>query len=190
MRQMCYYGNPVLRKKCIEVTDINDPHIQKVIKDLKEVCRAHNGSGLAANQIGYDVRIFVNDLSEKVDSEGYPFTLEESEVYINPVIKKISKRKFIRNEGCLSLPGVSAEVERPYEIVVEYLNEKGEKIVAKERKWRAKCIMHEVDHLDGVLYIDHISDQDKKRMEPALVALESKTKKDLNRPVSSNDFFI
>ncbi|MCH9621361.1 MAG: Peptide deformylase [Chlamydiia bacterium] len=184
MRSLCYYGNPVLKKKCKEVTEIND-EVKKIIKDLKEVCLAHNGSGLAANQIGYDLRIFVNDLSEKIDKEGYPYCLDNPEVYINPVITKYSDRQFIRNEGCLSLPGVSAEVSRSHDIVIEFTNEKGERITKKEKKWRAKCLQHELDHLDGKLYIEIISKEDLERMTPQLLALEARTKKGM---ISSSNF--
>jgi len=186
MRSLCYYGNPILKKRCKEVEEIT-PEIEKVIADLKEVCLAHNGSGLAANQIGYDVRIFVNDLSEKVDREGYPYSLGEPEVYINPVIKKRSDRKFIRNEGCLSIPGVSAEVVRSHEIIIEFTNEKGERVTRKEKKWRAKCLEHETDHLDGILYIEKISKEDYDRIAPSLMALEAKTKRDL---LSGSDFSL
>jgi peptide deformylase len=189
MRSLCYYGNPVLRKMCKEVTEIT-PHVQRVIQELKEVVRRHNGSGLAAPQIGYDLRIFVNDLSEKTDEDGYPLILEETEVYINPKITKFSKRKFIRDEGCLSIPGMSAEVVRSYDIEIEYMNEKGEKVVAKEKKWRAKCLQHELDHVNGILYIDHISKGDMQRISPSLISLEAKTKKNLNSTVSPSDFQI
>lgn len=190
MRQLCFYGNPVLRKKCKEVTDVNDPHVKKVIKDLKEVTIQKDGAGLAANQIGYDVRIFANAYAKKVDREGYPLLLDEPEVYINPKIVKRSKRKFTRMEGCLSIPGMHAEVVRDYEIVVEFLDEQGNKHVSTEKKWRAKCIQHEIDHLDGILYTDLVSEEDKARIEPQLVALEAQTKMEMGAPANPNDFFM
>lgn len=188
MKELCYFGDNVLRKKCKEVEEIN-PFILNVIKELKETVKAHNGAGLAAPQIGYDLRIFINVFDKKTDAEGFPLALEEPEVYINPKIVKFSKRKFLKPEGCLSIPGVTIDVERAYEIDIEYMNLAGEKVLSKkEKKWRAKCLQHEMDHLDGVLFIDHISKEQLHQVTPTLVSLEKRTKQNKNKTINAKDF--
>ncbi len=175
MKQLRYLGDPVLREICKEVSEIT-PHIKKIVAELLETVKAHEGAGLAAPQIGYPLRIFVNAYSHEVDSEGFALCLEKPEVYINPVITKFSKKKFTTAEGCLSIPGASADVSRSHDIEIEYTNLKGERVQGVfETRWRAKCLQHELDHLNGVLYFDHISQKDLQRIKPTLVKLENKT---------------
>ncbi len=189
MRKLCYLGEPVLREMCREVGEIT-PLIKKVVEELIQVVRAHNGAGLAAPQIGYPLRIFVNAYSHEVDEEGFALCLEQPEIYINPVITKFSKKKFTTSEGCLSIPGVSARVERAYDIEIEYSNLKGERIKGvKETGWRAKCIQHEIDHLNGVLYFDHLSEKELQKIKPALINVENKTLTTKRQVIKPIDFF-
>jgi peptide deformylase len=159
------------------------------VDELLQVVRAHNGAGLAAPQIGYPLRIFVNAYSHEVDEEGYALCLEQPEIYINPVVTRFSKRKFTASEGCLSVPGVSAMVERAYEIEIEYTNLKGERVKGvKETHWRAKCIQHEIDHLNGVLYFDHLSEKEIQKIKAALLKVENKTLTLKRQVVMPEDF--
>jgi peptide deformylase len=140
-------GDPVLRSISRPVEKIT-PRTLQLLDDMVETMRAADGVGLAAPQVGVLKRAIVIDLSEE-GGEG-PYKL------INP---KIIKRKGeqICREGCLSVPGVLGDVIRPAEVTVEALNEKGEKVVIKAKDILAVVFCHEIDHLDGILYIDRIS---------------------------------
>ncbi|MCH9616803.1 MAG: Peptide deformylase [Chlamydiia bacterium] len=189
MKELCYLGEPVLRKKCKQVKEIT-PFIHKVVKELIETVKAQNGAGLAAPQIGYDLRIFVNVFGREVDGDGFPNALEQPEVYINPKITRFSKKKFVKPEGCLSIPDVTLDVARSYDVDIEYTNLKGERVVSKkEHTWRAKCLQHELDHLDGILFIDLLSKEQLKEAQSTLIALEKKTKDRKNASVMPKDFF-
>lgn len=188
MRDVRYYGSPVLRKKCKEVQEITS-HIQKVIADLKECVMEQEAAGLAAPQIGYEERIFVNMYSDQVDRRGYPYLLEEPEVYINLKITRFSKRKITKSEGCVSVPGFRGDVERAYDIDIEYMDEDGNMQTKRNlKRWQAQCIQHELDHLDGILFIDHLSERERAKVEGILLALEKQTKEKMSQSADMSDF--
>lgn len=144
LRQIRKVGDEILRKKSRVVEKIDD-RIIELLNDMHETLKASDdGIGLAAPQIGILKRLVVIDLSE-----------EDGEIYklINPVIVK-SKGEQICREGCLSVPNVLGDVVRPKEVLVEALNEKGEKIKIKAKDLLAVVLSHEIDHLDGVLFVD------------------------------------
>ncbi len=144
LRQIREVGDDLLRKKSRPVEVVDEKVIQ-ILEDMYETLKnAKDGIGLAAPQVGILKRLIVIDLSE-----------EEGGVYklINPVIIK-KKGEQICREGCLSVPGLVGDVVRPKEVVVEALNEKGEKIKIKAQDLLAIVLCHEIDHLDGVLFID------------------------------------
>ena len=142
------YGNPILRNKSEEITELSDD-IKELIQNMKETLLASgNGIGLAAPQVGINKRLFVYS---NLDDEKEP--ADRIHALINPVIrKKTGKETAI--EGCLSIPGMHAEVERAYRIVIEGMNEDGDTIRIKAEELLARCLQHETDHLDGVMYID------------------------------------
>ena len=123
---------------------------RKLMDDMLETMYAANGIGLAAIQIGIPKRIIVIDLS-KNDAQKTPM------YFVNPVIKKKHIDKSIYEEGCLSVPNQFAEIERPNKCEVEYLNYNGEKKILKAEGLLATCIQHEMDHLEGILFIDYLS---------------------------------
>ena len=144
LRQIREVGDDLLRKKSRTVEEIDEKIIQ-LLDDMHETLKASNdGIGLAAPQIGILKRLIVIDL-----------TVEDGEVYklINPVIVK-SKGEQVCREGCLSVPGMLGDVTRPKEVVVEALDINGEKITIKAKDLLAIVLCHEIDHLDGVLFID------------------------------------
>lgn len=144
LRQIREVGDELLRKKSRTV-DVIDEKIVEILEDMHETLRASkDGIGLAAPQVGILKRLVVIDLSS-----------EDGEVYklVNPVIIK-TKGEQVCREGCLSVPGMLGDVVRPKEIVVEALNEKGQKIKIKAQDLLAIVLSHEIDHLDGVLFID------------------------------------
>lgn len=144
IRNIRVNGDEVLRKKCKKVDKIND-RITTLIEDMIDTMYEADGVGLAAPQVGILKRIFVIDV---YDDEG-------ARVFINPEILETSGSQ-IGEEGCLSIPGESEEVERPNYVKVKALNEKGEEFVLEAEELLARAICHENDHLDGILYIDHV----------------------------------
>ena len=136
-------GDPVLRKATTPVEKIT-PEIQKLIGDMFDTMYAAEGIGLAAPQVGRTERIAVMDV------EGQKFAL------INPEIIE-SEGKSRGEEGCLSIPEVFGDVTRATRVIVRALNEKGEEIEAEGTELLARCIQHELDHLDGKLFIDYLS---------------------------------
>lgn len=144
LRQIRKVGDEILRKKSRVVENV-DERIKELLDDMYETLKASDdGIGLAAPQIGVLKRLVVIDLSE-----------EDGEVYklVNPIITK-SKGEQVCREGCLSVPGVLGDVIRPKEVIVEALNEKGEKIKIKAKDLLAIVLCHEIDHLDGILFTD------------------------------------
>ncbi|HUV81139.1 MAG TPA: peptide deformylase [Patescibacteria group bacterium] len=137
------YPNPVLRKKCQEVTEITD-EIRNLSQDIKETVKQKDGLGLAAPQIGELKRIIIVQ------------AVNGAEVFINPKITRKSKGTEIREEGCLSFPGLFLKIKRAGEIEMEFLNLWGEKKEMKAGGLSARIFQHEIDHLDGILLIDRI----------------------------------
>ena len=141
--------DPILRKKSQSLEKVDD-QLRKLMDDMLETMYAAPGIGLAAVQIGILKRIIVIDVSKK-EEEKKPLFL------INPEIKLKSKKTSIYEEGCLSLPGYFAEIEGPAECIVEFIDYYGKKKELKAEGLLSTCIQHEIDHLNGVLFIDHIS---------------------------------
>mgnify|MGYP001189277040 FL=1 len=158
--------DPRLKHKS-SVVEHFDSDLRKIIKDMFETLYASgNGIGLAAPQVGIRKRIVVIDLKE--NGELSPVT------FINPEIKKFSEEKFINEEGCLSVPEYYADVERSKEVEVEWFNEQGEKIIKKMTGLMSICIQHEIDHLDGILFIDYLSKLKRKMAIEKLKKIKKK----------------
>tara|TARA_B100000029_G_scaffold479807_1_gene527195 strand:- start:1230 stop:1748 length:519 start_codon:yes stop_codon:yes gene_type:complete len=141
--------NKILRQISKPVKKVGK-YEQTLMDDMLETMYAADGIGLAAIQIGIPKRIIVMDISW---SKG-----EKKPMYfVNPVIKEKDKEKSIYEEGCLSVPNQFAEIERPKNCEVEYLNYNGEKKLLKAEGLLSTCIQHEMDHLEGTLFIDYLS---------------------------------
>ena len=140
--------NTLLRKISEPVEKI-DNNLKSFMKDMIETMYEAPGIGLAAVQLGILRRVIVIDISK--DENKNPLFI------VNPKILNISKEKTIYEEGCLSLPGHFAEIERPAECTLEYLDFNGKKKKLKANGLLATCIQHEIDHLDGILFIDYLS---------------------------------
>ena len=154
IRNIRYEGDEILTKKSREVEDIDDK-LQVLIDDMIETMHKYNGVGLAAVQVGVLKRVIVIDL---YDDRG-PI------VMINPVILKTKGEQEV-DEGCLSFPNKFAKVLRPAEVTVEYTDRKGKRIKVKAKEMFAQAICHEVDHLDGELFIDKIIPNTLEYIEP------------------------
>ena len=141
--------NKLLRKVSVSVEKVGDEE-RKLMDDMLETMYAAPGIGLAAIQIGVPKRIIVMDICREENKK-------EPMFFVNPVIKNKNPEKSIYEEGCLSVPNQFAEIERPSKCEVEYLNYDGEKKILKAEGLLATCIQHEMDHLEGVLFIDYLS---------------------------------
>jgi len=136
-------NNYILREKSQTIEKI-DENILNLAKDMVETMIEKDGVGLAAPQIGKNIRLFVV----------HP-TLSKKTVFINPEISKISKKTDVAEEGCLSLPGVFTKKERAKSLKIKAIDENGKEFKLKTKNLLARVIQHEVDHLNGILIIDH-----------------------------------
>lgn len=140
-------GAEVLRRPAVEVEEIDD-ELRRLIRDMFETMYDAEGIGLAGPQIGVDRRVIVVDVREEGST---PLAL------VNPRIAESAKETEKAEEGCLSIPGVAGVVERPGRVVVEALTESGEAVRIEADGLLGRCLQHEIDHLDGVLFIDRLS---------------------------------
>jgi peptide deformylase len=152
--------NPILRQKTRQVTRF-DTELQQLIDDMIETMRAAPGVGLAAPQVGRPLSLSVIETLPKLDEEGSE--IEESRelfVIINPEVIWRSREELIGVEGCLSIPGYVGEVDRAEKIRVRALDRNGRKIRLRLSGWTARIFQHEIDHLNGILYIDKLTDKE------------------------------
>ena len=148
LRQILIEPNKILREKSLYVENV-DKDIQILMDDMLETMYAAPGIGLAAIQVGIPKRVIVLDIKQK---EG-----QKNPIYlINPEIIEKSKNNSTYEEGCLSVPGQFAEIDRPDKCHVKYLDYYGEKKEIKAEGMLATCIQHEMDHLEGILFIDYL----------------------------------
>lgn len=146
--------DPLLKRKAKRVTAI-DPKIEKLIDDMLETMPAVGGLGLAAPQVGVSLRLAVMGLPD-----------EEPVVLINPEIVKKSGERVV-SEACLSVPGYRGEIKRSASVTVKARNRHWKEIRVKATGLMAQCLEHEIDHLNGILYVDHLESQDKlERVQP------------------------
>ena len=141
--------NKILRQISEPVLKVRDDE-RKLMDDMLETMYAAPGIGLAAIQIGFPKRIIVMDISSDKDRK-------EPRYFVNPIIKNKNIKKTTYEEGCLSVPDQFAEIERPNSCEVEYLDYNGNKQLLKAEGLLATCIQHEMDHLEGILFIDYLS---------------------------------
>ncbi len=134
-----------------------DAGVRKLIEDMFETMYAAPGIGLAGIQVGVAKRVIIMDLSKKEDAR-------RPEVFINPEITWTSEEKSIYEEGCLSIPEYYEEVERPAAVKVKYLDLEGQAQEIEATSLLATCLQHEIDHLNGILFIDHISKLKRDRV--------------------------
>jgi peptide deformylase len=156
------YPDPVLRAKCREVTDF-DAGLRKLAADLVETMHAAPGVGLAAPQVGVDLRLAVVDLSVGED-------LKQLFIVVNPEVADREGSE-VAEEGCLSLPGISDKVERPTRVRVRALDLEGKPVEIDAEDWLARAFCHEIDHLNGILFTDYLRGLRKERAKRQLKRL-------------------
>ncbi len=163
------YGADVLRNENKDA-DLNDKEaILKLLEDMKETLKVADGCGLAAPQVGVNLRIVIVDGRDLSDT--YEYLHDFFCVMINPVVLEESEDTCEYSEGCLSVPGVYAEVTRPSKIKVEYYNENFEKVTEEFDKFGCRMVQHELSHLEGNLFVDNISPIRRKMITRKLQAI-------------------
>lgn len=153
IREIVTPPNPTLRQRAQKVHRIT-PGIAQLIDDLVETMRVAPGVGLAAPQIDVSLRVIVVEYAEGSEDEDAPEKPPKLYTVINPEITRTSKDRVLGNEACLSLPGYFGEVERYERVTVKGLNRHGQDFKLKTRGWLARIFQHEIDHIEGILYID------------------------------------
>jgi len=147
VRHLHLLGSPVLRQRAAPVAAV-DADVRRLVDDLFETMRAAKGVGLAANQVGVALRVAVVDVGE---DDPPPLVL------INPRIVHASEATETAEEGCLSIPDIFGEVERPSTVTLEALDWDGKPYRTELSALKGRAVQHEIDHLDGVLFLDHLS---------------------------------
>lgn len=158
------YGDPVLRKRAKEITRV-DAEVRKLASGMLDTLKDAGGMGLAANQVGKELRILVVDRSR--------FQLEDSPlIVINPVIVD-SRGEQTEEEGCLSLPGTYADVTRPLELMARGMDLDEKEIVIEAKGILSRVLAHEIDHLDGILFVDHLGSLKRRLLSKKLSQLSA-----------------
>ncbi len=162
VRKIVTLPHPVLRRKARPVKDFG-PRLQDLIEDMVETMREAPGVGLAAPQIDVPLRLIVIEFGDEEDEEVPP------QLYIvaNPQITRLSKETDLGVEGCLSIPNILGEVERSLEATVTGQNRRGQRVKYKLSGWLARIFQHEVDHLNGVLFVDRATRVWQPETEPS-----------------------
>ena len=156
------YGHPILRKKALDI-NADFPNLQELIENMWETMYHSNGVGLAAPQINQSIRLFVVDSVQIVESaeedekEKYSTEKPVKQVFINAQIEELHGDDWKYNEGCLSIPKVREDVMRPEEVTLTWVDEQFQSHTATFDGITARIILHEYDHIEGKLFIDHIS---------------------------------
>ena len=173
------YGDPVLSEVAQPIETVTDQH-KKLAEDMTETMYASKGIGLAANQIGVSERIIVVDVnwSERNGKKAQP---RNPVVMINPEVLEEGIQDEVASEGCLSLPDIEGDVWRAKQIRVRYQTLAGESIEREATELEARCIMHEVDHLNGILFIDRMAPDEREKLAGKLARL----RKSRPQPVGS-----
>lgn len=177
-----HYNSPVLRKKGAKIT-VFDTSLRKLAHDMYETMHEAQGIGLAAQQIGQALQLCVVDLSEakldftwELDGAHPPLELFMPMTMINPEVTLLPSPKTSYEEGCLSFPDIRGDIDRPEVIAVKYQDEHGTPHQLTCDGLFARCIQHEVDHLNGVLFIDRMSKKVRAPLEKAIKQLAKETK--------------
>ena len=161
------YGSEVLRTRAQEADLSRKEELTQLITDLKDTLVKADGCGLAAPQIGVSLRVLIVDGTIMADV--YDYLADFKRVMINPVVLEESEKKCEFNEGCLSIPGIYADVQRPESMTVRYYNENFEEVTEKLDRFACRMVQHEMSHLDGVVFTDLVAPIRKKMLSKKLV---------------------
>lgn len=175
MLKIVKLGHPVLRAKAEVVGEI-DAALGELAESMLDAMYAHDGCGLAANQVGVARRIIVIDVREakkrpsvlRIGGKSRPVHKHMPMILINPEIEPVSPRKETGSEACLSIPGVHGNVERPAVVRTRAIDVSGQQVEFEAEGLLARALQHEVDHLDGILFIDRLGPEDRRRVADEL----------------------
>ena len=167
------YGSDVLRRENEDVDLTDREGIARLVEDMKETLKVADGCGLAAPQVGVNRNLVIVDGSDL--TETYDYLKDFKRVMINPVVLEESEQTCEYSEGCLSVPGIYAEVRRPSKIKVEYYNENLEKVVEEFDRFACRMVQHELSHLEGNLFVDNVSPIRRKMIARKLQAISKGT---------------
>ncbi len=180
--RIVHYNDPVLRKKGAKISAY-DAALRRLAQEMVGMMHEKGGIGLAAQQIGQAIQLCVIDLREtdldfdwELDGARPPLELFMPMVLTNPAIAAVPEPVESVEEGCLSFPGIRGPVERPEEITVKYQDEHGTPHVLRCNGLFARCVQHEADHLNGVLFIDRMTKETLAQLDPELKALKKQTR--------------
>ena len=180
IRKILTEPNKILREKSLRVENV-DKDIRQLMDDMLETLYAAPGIGLAAIQIGVDKRVIRMDIGRNRDKDNKDKEPKKNPMYfVNPEIVWKSEDKFTYEEGCLSVPNQFAEIDRPKQCHVKYLDYNGQPQELKADGLLSTCIQHEIDHLKGILFIDYLS---KLKKEMIIKKLSKQTKESVERIV-------
>ncbi|MCW5554760.1 MAG: peptide deformylase [Verrucomicrobiae bacterium] len=176
------YGHPALRQKGARIEAIT-PEVRRLVADMFETMYAHKGVGLAAQQVGRALQLTVIDVRGITDRpstlelDGKPADVQDFMplVLINPEIQLVGER-MTGPEGCLSFPEIFADITRPDLVEVKALDEKGKPIAFRAGGLLSRAVQHEVDHLNGILFIDRMDKKTKEELRPDFETLQQATK--------------
>ena len=170
------YGHPALRGKGRRIESIDDS-IRTLAADMLATMYEEEGCGLAAHQVGRTIRLAVIDVVPAIDDRPSRAWMEGSEidisslmplVMVNPEIEPVGDERSVEGEGCLSMPGITDEVDRPARVRVTCTDLEGKMLCFEAEGLLSRAAQHEVDHLDGILFIDHLSPEDRASHDPKL----------------------
>ncbi len=174
------FGEPILREKGRPVEHF-DSNLRQLSKDMIETMYAANGVGIAAQQVGQALQLFVVDPQMKGNEVDFPYELDGKRpplalimplVVVNPVLVLEKSPLVVYEEGCLSFPGVRGDVERPEAVTLEYQDILGARHILSAGGWLARILQHEYDHTQGVLFLDRMVPAVKRALKPQLDALK------------------
>lgn len=179
---LAYYGDAILRKKAAQIEMIND-EIRELVENMIDTMIATKGIGLAAPQVNHSLALFIacfidsdtdSDMDDDSDQE-----IERSKikVFINPKIDNYSQKMTKYSEGCLSIPRLYKDIERPFKVTITALDLEGNVFTEEFDDFNAHIVLHENDHLNGVLFIDRLSIKERKLIEPHLREIKKKFSK-------------
>ncbi len=163
---------PVLRRKARKVTDFG-PELQTLIDDMVETMRAAPGVGLAAPQVAQSLRLIVVEYAEESEDENAEPAEPKLYTVVNPEITRTSEETVMGTEGCLSIPSILGDVERFEAITVKGQNRRGQPTTIKAKGWLARIFQHEIDHLDGIVFVDRAEKAWKVETQPGQVLIDN-----------------
>lgn len=169
--KLAYYGNPILRKKGARIEEIT-ADIRQLVQDMTETLHAHHGIGLAAPQVNQSLALFLTCIGKSGGEDKW--IPGELKVFINPKIVSYSQEQSVLSEGCLSIPGTYLDIRRPRSVTIEATNLDGHLFTEEFHDLDAHCVMHENDHINGVLHIDRFLGKDRSRLDQRLRTIKKK----------------